>query len=103
MTDTIPLVGNVGPRFRALGALTPHLPAELLSQALDDARSIGDEGSRSTLWTETLVVLAARTSPNLLADIHNLVPVLAALACKDAATEFREIAQAITNVARWWP
>jgi hypothetical protein len=94
----------------------------VLSEALDAARSLGDEWTRSralaslapclaalplrdlsTLWTQTLPVLAARTRRSLIADFHNLVPVLAALAGPNAPTELRELARAIQEVARWWP
>jgi hypothetical protein len=90
-------------RSRAICALALNLLTELLNQAIDATRSIEDKERRSRVWTETLVVLAARTRPDLISDIHSLVPVLAALAGKDSATELREIAQAITDVARWWP
>jgi hypothetical protein len=57
----------------------------------------------SCLWLETLPLLAARTRRSLLADLHSLVPVLVALAGPHTPTELREIARAITDVARWWP
>jgi hypothetical protein len=98
------------------------LPAELLSQALDDARSIESEGARSsalaalaprlatlplpelsTQWTHTLPVLATPTRPHLIADFRSLVPLLAALAGQNAPTELRAVAHAILDVARWWP
>jgi hypothetical protein len=98
------------------------LPAELLTQALDAARSIENEEYRSralaavaphlaalplsdlsTLWAQTLPVLAARTRPRLIADFRSLTPVLVALAGQNAATELGEVARAITDVARWWP
>jgi hypothetical protein len=52
---------------------------------------------------ETLPALAARTRRDLLADLRSLAPVLAALAGPNASTELREIARAISDVARWWP
>jgi hypothetical protein len=94
----------------------------LLAEALAAARSIGDEEDRSnalaalaprlaglstpvlaSLWLETLPSLAARSRQNLLADLRNLAPVLTALAGPNAATELREVARAISDVARWWP
>ena len=96
--------------------------AELLSEALDAARSIGNAGDRSsalaalaprladlplrdlsTLWTQTLPVLAGRTRPNLVVDFRSLTPVLVTLAGANAPTELGEVARAISDVARWWP
>jgi hypothetical protein len=109
-------------RSWALAGLAPQLSEALLSEALDAARAIGHEGNRSSvlaalapgladilwrhvalLWMETLPVLAARTRPDLLADFRSLTPVLAALAGPNAPTELREVARAISDVARWWP
>ena len=103
-------------------ALAPHLPVDLLGEALDAARSILDEEDRaaalaalaprladlplpdlSTVWVRTLPVLAARTRSELNADIRSLVPVLNALAGQNASIELYEISRAITEVARWWP
>jgi hypothetical protein len=119
-------IGDEGSRSRALAALAAQLPeqqrAAVLAEALTAARAIGDEGYRSdalaalaaplahlssadlcAVWTTTLPLLATRTRRDLLADLRNLVPVLAALAGSNAPTELREIARAITDVARWWP
>jgi hypothetical protein len=120
--DAARSIGAEGVRSETLAALAPHLPAELLKQALDAARSIGAAEARSralaalaphlaalpfgdlsTMWAQTLHVLAARTRPNLLADLHSLAPVLVALAGQNAPTELREVARAIEDVARWWP
>ena len=110
-------------RFWALKGLVPHLPGELLGEALDAARSIeGWKWTRSpalealaphlanlpledlsAMWTRTVHVLAERTRPDLLGDLPSLAPILAALAQSDAADEFREVARAISDVARWWP
>ena len=110
----------------ALAAVAPHLPERertaVLKQALDAARTIGDEGARSkalaalaprlaalplrdlsTMWTQTLRVLATRTRRDLIADFHRLVPVLATLAGQNAPTELGEVARAIQDVARSWP
>jgi hypothetical protein len=115
-------IGDDFARYRAQAALAPHLPADLLSQALDAARSIvgGRACSRalaalaprlatlplrdlSTIWVQTLPVLAARTRPDVLADLHSLLPVLAVLAGHNAPAQLREVARAITDIARWWP
>jgi hypothetical protein len=80
-------LGDGWDRSWALAALAPHLPererAAVLGQALDAARSLGNEEARSralaalaprlatlplrdlsTIWTQTLPVLAARTRRN---------------------------------------
>jgi hypothetical protein len=120
--DAARSIGDEGDRYQALAALAPHLPAELLSEALDAARSFGKEWARSkalaalaprladpplrdlsAAWAQTLQILADRTRSNLLADLCSLAPILVALAQPDAAAEFREVARAIADVARWWP
>ena len=117
-------MGSEESRSAALAALARQLaehPA-LLAEALAAARAIGYEESRSqalaalaphlaylagpalsALWMETLPLLAARTRQHLLVDLRALTPVLAALAGSDAPTELREVAQAVSDVARWWP
>jgi hypothetical protein len=55
------------------------------------------------LWTGALPLLAARIRPHLLADLRAMIPLLVALAEPNAPTELREVARAITDVARWWP
>jgi hypothetical protein len=78
---------DVGGRSKALAALACYLPqlprATLLS-----------------LWQETLHVLAARTRPNLLADIRALIPVILALGGEEAISG---VFCAIQDVGRWWP
>jgi hypothetical protein len=120
--DAARSIGHEGARSGVLTALALHLPAELLGEALDAARSIEEEEPRSealaalaprlaalplrdlsTIWTQTLPVLVARTRRNLIVDFLSLVPVLAALAGSNAATELREVARAIQDVGRWWP
>jgi hypothetical protein len=77
-------------------------PPRLLQPALPSARFLAPLVVRRA-WILAHAGGAVRTRPNLLADFHSLVPVLAALAGNDAATELREVARAITDVARWWP
>jgi hypothetical protein len=119
-------IGKERDRSKALAALAPHLPererATVLGEALTAASSIGDEEDRSgalaalalrladlplrtlsTLWAQTLPVLAARKRLDLLADLRSLAPILAVLAQPDAASEHGEVARAILDVARWWP
>jgi hypothetical protein len=109
-------------RSRALMMVTPRLVARLLPEALRATREIAREGPRSralaglalpltglssldlsSLWLETLPFLAARTRRDVLADLQSLTQVLSALAAPNASTELREVACAITDVARWWP
>jgi hypothetical protein len=81
---------NQSLRSKALAALAPRL-AEVPGPVL------------SSLWSETLPLLAVRTRPELLADLRGLTPVLAALAGLNLPTELGEVARAISDVARWWP
>jgi hypothetical protein len=110
---------SVSPRVEALTGLIPHLPEALLGEALAAAREIGDTDGRAKvlaglpphlarlprqrlypLWRETLPILAARTRKDLLADLHALGPVIAALGGEEGVAEtFR----AIQDVGRWWP
>jgi hypothetical protein len=106
-------------RAQALAALAPHLPPNLLPQALAAAGEIEWESARAQalaalaprlaelprpalypLWDKTLPVLARRTRPDLLADLQALVPVIHALGGEAAITE---TARAIQDVAHWWP
>jgi hypothetical protein len=108
--------------FPALDALVPHLPADWLVEALPVSRSSSKEWdwplvlvtlaprlvglsslNFASLWATTPSGLAARTRPDLFADLRILAPVLVALAGPNASTEFREVARAISDVARWWP
>jgi serine/threonine protein kinase len=121
----VPARGYEGICSPALAAQAPYLPeegAQELVKAWQAALAIGSEWHCSdtlaalapqlaglptpelaSLWTQTLHRLAVRTRRDLLADLRSLTPVLAALAGPNAPTELREIAQAITDVARWWP
>ena len=105
-------------RASALKALLPCLPPELLPEALAAARAIEDAAARADtlaalavrlaktstalyrLWDETLLYLARRTRPQLLADLGALVPVIHAVSGEAAIAE---TARAIQDVARWWP
>jgi hypothetical protein len=91
----------------------------LLGEALEAARAIGDERSRSEalaalaprlaelpsatlypLWSKTIRLSATRTREGLLGDLCPLVPVLAALG---GTEEVVETFRAIQDVGRWWP
>ncbi len=106
-------------RARALAALAPHLPPDLLAQALKAAQAIEREDARAralaalaplwtqvprqqayALWAKTWPALAARRRDDLLFDLTALAPVIAALGGENAV---RETFQAIQDVSRWWP
>jgi hypothetical protein len=91
----------------------------MLGQALEAARAIKQEGSRSEalaaltarlatrptaslypLWSRTLPVLASRTRRALLADLRGFLPVILRLAGPQAAAD---IFRAIQDVGQWWP
>ncbi|WP_041470312.1 hypothetical protein [Chloroflexus aggregans] len=77
-------------RARALAALAPQWAAWAAS----------NRPAAYDRWTETLRVLSTRPRPHLLADLHALAPVLAALGGPGAITE---TFCAIQDVGRWWP
>jgi hypothetical protein len=109
-------------RAQALQALAPHLPANLLAEALTAARLLTAERERAqTLqalalhlahtittiaaypispWHTTMRVLAARGRPAFLRDLVALMPWLTAHASSE---ELKEIFVAIRDVARCWP
>ncbi len=103
----------------ALGALAPHLPPDLLPNALESARTIANDwtwaralrdlaphlaaaaaGDASALWHTTIRTLSAHGRPGLLNDLVTLLPWLEALASPE---ELAEVAQAVVDVARCWP
>jgi hypothetical protein len=103
----------------ALASLSPHLPLELSETALVMARGMQWRETRVSalsglaqplselpdaelhgLWQETLLILATRTRPDLLADLQVLVPIIVTLGGEEGVAEtFR----AIQDVGRWWP
>jgi hypothetical protein len=108
-----------------LVALAPQLPPALLSEALtvacglerqtrqshdDHPSALGALVRRlatlssdeiSDLWM--IPMLAANSRSRLLVEICRLAPVLAIRAGQDVPTVLRNVAKAITDVARWWP
>jgi hypothetical protein len=76
-----------------LAGLVPHLPESLLAEALEIARTIGNEYERGwalheltyvltptnvdrSLWEPTLHALGTLTRPDFLASISTLVPLI---------------------------
>jgi hypothetical protein len=77
----------------------------------DYARSMALEGlipyllalpraTLSSLWCETLPLLARRSRPDCLSDLGVLVPVMFRLGGRGTLTE---TSRAIQDVGRWWP
>jgi hypothetical protein len=114
-------IGEEFSLYKVLTALAPQLPESLLREALTVARAMAFPSrnhvlaalaprlaclagpTRSSLWMQSLPLLAARTRQDLVADLRSLAPVLTALAGPNGPTELREVARAIADVTRWWP
>ena len=95
--------------------LAPHFP-QLLPEALEVARGIGDEYSRAevlkaltatltpanvdlSFWQDVLQALGSLTRPKFLETIPNLVPLILHFGGEVA---LREVYQSIRDVSRWW-
>lgn len=106
-------------RASALAALAPHLPPNLLEQALQAAQTIADPDARASaltdlaphlpklakqrlypLWQNALHRLALRTRRDLLSDLKSLTPVIQALG---GSAALGEMTNAIADVGIWLP
>jgi len=104
-------------RAWALRAVVNKLTPELLPQALEATLALEDKdefhqtlkalahslintSNRFNLWKDLLHFLSCRTRPALLRDIAALAPVIFTLGDQAGAAE---TAQAIQQVAKWWP
>jgi hypothetical protein len=99
----------------ALGNLAPHLP-EILPEALEVARTIGDENGRAIaledliphfkpasvdipFWQSILHALASLNRPYFLEKLPNLAPLIIHFGGVEA---LRETVDAMRDVSRWW-
>ncbi|MDJ0546163.1 MAG: apoptotic protease-activating factor, partial [Microcystis sp. M53601_WE4] len=98
-----------------LTRLAPHLP-EVLPEALEVARGIGNECYRANLlkaltatltpanvdlsfWENALHALGTLTRPHFLETVPNLAPLILHFGGEVA---LREVYQGIREVSRWW-
>lgn len=110
-----------GPHFALLDLvlqLDPALSAMVLNEALESARAVEGYGTRADafakllpalvelpppllypLWSTTLHALAKRPRTDLMADLHGLAPVIAALG---GTTGLHETARAVNDVGNWF-
>ena len=112
-------IGNEKYRADVLSSLAPHLPENLLSETLSALRSIGSESERARLfhslapnvhkmfgsesydfWCEVIHSLASLKRRELLNKIANHNNIIKELGSSET---FREIADAIIDVGRWFP
>jgi hypothetical protein len=108
-----------GEQATVLGALAPHLPGNLLPQAVMIAQGIKDTSRRAEAlralaphlaahgvsipvdhWHTTIRLSAVNGRPKLLSDLAALMPWLTALAPPE---ELAAVGQAVVDVARCWP
>jgi hypothetical protein len=106
-------------RSKALIALIPHLPEDLLLKTLEDVRSIQIEYWRTNaklklvmqlkllrpslfydLWRETLDDLGSKTRRALLRELSSIIPIVATLGGVESVIEIR---QSLEEVQQWWP
>lgn len=106
-------------RAKALTEIVPHLPEDLLAEAVEEMQKIKDEALRAEImmqlmlrfvehaptrlysfWRETLPILTQGTRQDLLSDFQTLTPVIVALGGPEA---IEETYLAIRDVGRWWP
>jgi phosphoribosyl-ATP pyrophosphohydrolase len=111
--------GDDRQRAATVSRLVRHLPPALLERALETAIAIANWPARrgvlaelssrlvelpavtlAPLWFRALKASAARSRPDLLADLQALGPVIAALG---GAGAIDETVRAIYDTGRWWP
>ncbi len=112
-------IGDESYRAYVLRDLAPHLPENLVPEALEAARSIGDESSRARVlssltanvhkmfgffpydfWCELIHSLASLKRRELLDKIGEHSDIIKELGSSET---FREIANAVDDVGRWFP
>ncbi len=112
-------IGDEYYRADVLSSLAPHLPENLVPEALEAARSIGDESSRARVlssltanvhkmfgffpydfWCELIHSLASLKRRELLDKIGEHSDIIKELGSSET---FREIANAVDDVGRWFP
>ncbi len=110
-------------RATALGGVAPYLDEPARNETVDETfkivcsimdyseqvKVLGDHTTLVShlapsklylLWHKALYLLAPGTRPNLLSDIHHLVPMIQALGGQEAVDD---TARAIVDIGRWWP
>jgi hypothetical protein len=113
-------IGDAEVRAKALAALIPHLPPELLGEMLVAVRAIEDGEDRAEAlaalvphlagcpvlddqFPPTLRVLAQHGRPALLRDLVALMPWLTALAERRQPALWAALFAAIIETAQCWP
>ena len=112
-------IGDESLRAEALSSLAPYLPENLIPEVLEIARNIGDESLRAEglnglvtnvhkmfdsfpydFWCELIHSLARLKRKKLLLTIGENSRVIRELGGSET---FREIADAVNDVGRWFP
>jgi hypothetical protein len=116
-------ISNQIDRGKALGALAPYLPEELLLKTIEMALTIdydreklleilgGELVKRGIaltdlayeIWVNILQQMSRSNRPKFLRDLAALMPFILALAGDEAPQTAEGIYQAIQDVCGWWP